>query len=70
MVSAGFYPAEWDNMTKAEEKECVPFNDQRGTAVTLLSEAGATIPQICSITGDTLQSATLPDGSAANKAKR
>lgn len=57
-------------MTKEEKKECLRFNDQRGTAVTLLSEAGATIPQICSITRHTLQSATLPDGSAAKKAKR
>ena len=30
----------------------------RGTAVTLLAEAGASIPQICSITGHSLQSAT------------
>jgi hypothetical protein len=58
MASAGFYPAGWENMTKEEKKECLRFNDQRGTAVTLLSEAGATIPQICSITGHTLQSAT------------
>lgn len=58
MESAGFYPAGWDNLTKEEKKECLRFNDQRGTAVTLLSEAGATIPQICSITGHSLQSAT------------
>ena len=58
MASAGFYPAGWENMTKEEKKECLRFSDQRGTAVTLLSEAGATIQQICSITGHTLQSAT------------
>ncbi|MDO8986528.1 hypothetical protein [Cypionkella sp.] len=58
MASAGFYPAGSENMTKEEKKECLRFNDQRGTAVTLLSDAGATIPQICSITGHTLQSAT------------
>jgi hypothetical protein len=34
------------------------FNDLRGTAVTLLAEAGCTIPEIVSITGHTLKSAT------------
>lgn len=58
MEVSGFYPNGWENMAKAEKRECLRFNDMRGTAVTLLSEAGATIPQICSITGHTLQSAT------------
>lgn len=58
MEAAGFYPAGWNNMTKEEKRDCVRFNDQRGTAVTLLSEAGASIPQICAITGHSLQSAT------------
>lgn len=58
MVAAGFYPAGWENRTKEEKRECLRFNDQRGTAVTLLSEAGASIPQICAITGHSLQSAT------------
>ncbi len=34
------------------------FNDLRGTAVTLLAEAGATVPQIAAITGHTLESVT------------
>ena len=34
------------------------FNDLRDTAVTLLAEAGCEVPQIASITGHTLQSAT------------
>jgi len=58
MDAAGFYPGGWDMMTKAEKRLCLRFNDLRGTAVTLLSEAGATVPQICAITGHTLQSAT------------
>ena len=33
------------------------FRDLRGTAVTMMSEAGMTIPQIVSITGHTFQSA-------------
>jgi len=56
--AAGFYPLGWQNMTKIEKRDFLRFNDMRGTAVTLLSEAGASIPQICSITGHTLQSAT------------
>ena len=56
--TAGFYPLGWQNMTKLEKREFLRFNDMRGTAVTLLAEAGATIPQICSITGHSLQSAT------------
>ena len=34
------------------------FNDLRGTAVTMLAEAGCTIPEIASITGHSLRSAT------------
>jgi len=34
------------------------FHDIRGTAVTMLAEAGCTVPEICSITGHTLASAT------------
>jgi integrase len=34
------------------------FNDLRGTAVTLLAQAGCTIPEIVSITGHTLENAT------------
>ncbi|WP_416136331.1 tyrosine-type recombinase/integrase [Cypionkella sp.] len=58
MKIAGFYPTGWDNLTIEEKREHLRFNDLRGTAVTLLSEAGATIPQICAITGHSLQSAT------------
>jgi len=34
------------------------FNDLRGTAVTLLAQAGCTVPQIVAITKHSLQSAT------------
>jgi integrase len=34
------------------------FHDLRGTAVTLLAEAGCSIPEICAITGHSLESAT------------
>ena len=58
MEAAGFYPGGWDNMTKAQKQKCLRFNDIRGTTITQFAEAGATIPQICAITGHTLQSAT------------
>lgn len=58
MEAAGFYPEGWENMSAAAKRECLRFNDMRGTAVTLLAEASATIPQICAITGHSLQSAT------------
>lgn len=57
MVAAGFYPRPWDQMTAAEKRAHVQFRDLRGTAVTLLSEAGASVPQIVAITGHTMQSA-------------
>ena len=34
------------------------FHDLRGTAVTMLAEAGCTIPEICAITGHSLESAS------------
>lgn len=58
MESAGFYAKPLDEMTKAEKQEQMHFHDMRGTAVTMLSEAGATLQQICAVTGHTLQSAT------------
>lgn len=58
MKAAGFYPTGWDNLTVGEKREHLRFNDLTRTAVTLLTEAGATIPQLCAITGHSLQSAT------------
>ncbi|PZX39506.1 hypothetical protein LY56_02674 [Roseinatronobacter thiooxidans] len=49
MKACGLY-----NVDKSERLE---FRDLRGTAVTLLSEAGCPVPQIVSITGHSLQSA-------------
>ncbi|QCP86499.1 integrase [Cereibacter sphaeroides] len=58
MEAAGFYPRPFAELTKQEKAQHLHFNDLRGTAVTLLAEAGATVPQICAITGHTLASAT------------
>ncbi|MCV2877634.1 tyrosine-type recombinase/integrase [Sedimentimonas flavescens] len=58
MASAGFYPKPFEELSKEEKQQFLHFNDLRGTAVTLLTEAGCTIQQVCSITGHTLDSAT------------
>lgn len=49
MKDAGLYAA--------DPKERLHFNDIRGTAVTLLAEAGCEVPEIVAITGHTLKSA-------------
>jgi integrase len=38
--------------------EALHFNDLRGTAITMLSEAGNTVPQIAAVTGHSLRSVT------------
>lgn len=58
MVACGLRPEGYGELSKAAKAEHLRFNDLRGTAVTLLSEAGNGIPQICAVTGHTLQSAT------------
>lgn len=58
MAACGMRPADYAYLPKAKKAEHLQFNDLRGTAVTLLSEAGNSIPQICAVTGHTLQSAT------------
>lgn len=58
MEAAGFYSKPMKEMTKAEKGTCLHLHDLRGTAVTLLAEAGASVPQIAAITGHTLDSAS------------
>ena len=58
MEAAGFYSRPFPELTDAEKRSHLHFNDLRGTAITLLAESGATVPQIVSITGHTMQSAT------------
>lgn len=58
MVACGLRPEDYADLPKAKKAEYLRFNDLRGTAVTLLAEAGNAIPQICAVTGHTLQSAT------------
>lgn len=56
MKDSGIYPKPWDEMTKEERRAQLHFHDIRGTAVTLLSEAGATPQQIAGLTGHTIKS--------------
>lgn len=52
------FRSSWQKVCRAAEIKGVTFNDLRGTAVTRLAEAGCTIPEIASITGHTMKSAT------------
>ncbi|MDO5648110.1 tyrosine-type recombinase/integrase [Paracoccus sp. (in: a-proteobacteria)] len=58
MIACGLRPQNYATLTQQEKSHFLRFNDLRGTAVTLLAEAGCEVPQIASITGHTLQSAT------------
>lgn len=58
MERCGLRPSHYSDLPKAGKRKHLRFNDLRGTAVTLLSEAGNGIPQICAVTGHSLQSAT------------
>ena len=48
----------WIDATRAAGIADLHFHDVRGTAITMLSEAGSTPQQIASITGHTLRSVT------------
>jgi integrase len=53
-----YFASQWRSATKAAEISDLHFNDLRGTAVTLLSEAGNTIQQVASVTGHSLKTVT------------
>lgn len=53
-----YFFEQWTKAVTAAGITDLHFNDLRGTAVTLLAEAGCTIPEIVSITGHTIKSAT------------
>jgi integrase len=56
-TSDGFRTS-WHKTARAAGIQGVAFNDLRGTAVTRLADAGCTVPEIATITGHTLKSAT------------
>jgi integrase len=53
-----YFAEEWERASKAAGITDLHFHDLRGTAVTMLAEAGAKTPQIAAITGHTLETAT------------
>lgn len=50
--------AQWKKASQAAGVESLHFNDLRGTAVTLLSEAGNTVQQVATVTGHSLKTVT------------
>lgn len=58
MVACGLRSENYSDLPRSVQSKYLRFNDLRGTAVMLLSEAGNGIPQICGVTGHTLESAT------------
>lgn len=57
--SARYFKAQWAATAKAAGIPDLHFHDLRGTAVTMLAEAGCNPIQIASITGHSLKSATV-----------
>jgi len=55
---ARYFKSQWEAATKAAGVEQLHFHDLRGTAVTMLAEAGCTVPQIAAITGHSLKTVT------------
>jgi integrase len=55
---ARHFKAQWERASKAAGIKDLHFHDLRGTAVTMLAEAGCTTPQIASITGHSLKTVT------------
>ena len=52
-----YFAAQWDAACKAAGIKDLHFHDLRGTTVTMLAEAGCTVPEIASITGHSLRTA-------------
>jgi integrase len=51
-----YFAEQWDEASKAAGITELHFHDLRGTAVTMLAEAGCSVPEIASITGHSLKS--------------
>ena len=51
-----YFAAQWDAAAKAAGITNLHFHDLRGTAITMLAEAGCTVPEIAAISGHTLRS--------------
>lgn len=55
---ARYFKAQWEAASKAAGISNLHFHDIRGTAITMLAEAGCTTPQIAAITGHSLKTVT------------
>ncbi|MEQ8599905.1 MAG: tyrosine-type recombinase/integrase [Devosia sp.] len=51
-----YFAEQWDEASKTAGITDLHFHDLRGTAVTMLAEAGCSVPEIASITGHSLRS--------------
>lgn len=56
--TARYFKAQWEAASKKAGITELHFHDLRGTAVTMLAEAGCTTPQIAAITGHSLKTVT------------
>lgn len=56
--TARYFKAQWEAAAKKAGITELHFHDLRGTAVTMLAEAGCTTPQIAAITGHSLKTVT------------
>ena len=52
-----YFSEQWEKTCAAAGITDLHFHDLRGTTVTMMAEAGASVPQIISVTGHTLKSA-------------
>jgi integrase len=55
--SKRYFAEQWENTCRAAGITGLHFHDIRGTTITMLAEAGCTLPEIVSITGHTLRRA-------------
>lgn len=56
--AARHFKAQWEKASRSAGIEGLHFHDLRGTAITMLAEAGCTTPQIAAITGHSLKTVT------------
>lgn len=55
---ARYFKSQWEAASRAAGISQLHFHDLRGTAITMLAEAGCTTPQIAAITGHSLKTVT------------
>jgi integrase len=53
-----YFNEHWTEVARAAEITDLHFHDLRGTAITMLAEAGATVPEIAAVTGHSLKHVT------------